>query len=367
MAFRIPRALLIAGLAVVLAAAAGGVWLKLGRKPAQARPVAGAGEPHATYVVSRVELADLVSVDGNLVAVQARDLNFSGGGTVAEIPVVEGERVAKGALIARLEDSAARYNLAVVEQSLEEQRLAGAARKIALLELEREVKKAALRDTRIEAPFAGIVSSIDVDPGQTVAASTKVGRVIDRSAFTAAVEVDELDAPRIKPGQEVRFHFEALPELNVRGTVDSVPVEGRVTSDGVAVVDATLRIDRPPAQILPGYSFTAEIVVSPKRELLVVDKKGLIERNGRFIALKVVGPGQPPARQSVEGRDLGDGRYEITSGLSEGDRVLAPPSTTNGTAANAPANPLGLFGIPGGPAGPPGGQLRSGSRPGASR
>ncbi len=359
---------LIVALAAALAAAGGAAgYVVLGRRPA-----AAAAPETRLYTVAKVELTELVSVDGNLEPIQVRDLTFAGGGTVAEIAVSEGARVERGQLIARLEDSAERYALAAVEQSIEEQRLAGAARRIALLELEREVKRAALRDARIEAPFAGIVSSVDVDNGQTVSASTRIARLIDRSALTAEVEVDELDAPRLRPGQEVRFHFESLPDLDLRGVVASVPVEARVTDAGVAVVDAELRLDSPPPQVLPGYSFTADIVVTPAREILVVDKKALLERNGRLIAFRAGEPGQPPARQPVEARDLGDGRYEIVGGLAEGDRLLAPPSTaarTGQSSTAAPANPLGIFGIPGGrlPAGGGPGLREGAPRTGGAR
>jgi hypothetical protein len=190
-----------------------------------------------------------------------------------------------------------------------------------------------------------------------------VARVIDRSALTATVEVDELDAPRVRQGQEVRFHFEALPDLDLRGVVASVPVEGRVTDDGVAVIDADLRIDNPPQRVLPGYSFTAEIVIEPVREILVIDRNALSERNGRLVALKAGAPGEPPVPTPVRARDLGDGRYEIQEGLSQGDRVVGALSGSAGvgSAGSAPANPLGIFGIPGG--GPPpggGSRLRAG-------
>jgi len=351
----------IAAAVIVAVAAGGGAYALLLRK---GRSAAAAPQTTRLYSVQKVEQTELVSVDGNLKPVEARDLAFPTGGTLVELAVAEGDRVAKGQLIARLEDSGARYDVAVVEQSIEEQRLAGAARRIALLELEREVKRTALRNTRLEAPFAGFVSAADVEVGQTVAASTTIARVIDRTTLIAEVEVDELDAPRVRPGQEVRFHLEALPTLDLRGIVASVPVEGRVTSDGVAVVDATVRLENPPREVLPGYSFSAEIVVSAKREVLVADKKALLERDGRFVAFKASGPGRPPERVQVEAKDLGDGRYEIVKGLAEGDSLVAPPTASSangsGAATNTPANPLGLFGIPQ-PGGSPAGRLRQGA------
>ncbi len=55
---------------------------------------------------------------------------------------------------------------------------------------------------------------------------TSAIRVIDLSAMKAKVEIDELDVHRVRPGQKVRFFFDALPDFEIIGYVFSLPQEG---------------------------------------------------------------------------------------------------------------------------------------------
>jgi RND family efflux transporter MFP subunit len=227
------------------------------------------------------------------------------------------------------------------------------------------MKQAALQQNRVWTTISGIVSNVDVREGEYVKSGetiSPIARVIDLSALKAKVEIDELDVPSVKIGQKVVFHIDALPELQVAGRVSLLPLEGRVTSEGIAVLDAEVQIHRPPKTLLPGYSFSAQIIAGEDERLLVLDERALWkEDRGAYVLLLPAAPGgaeSGPLRQA-ERREVKTASYEtgkvrVLEGLSEGDRVLAAPAagdaaggkaTGGKEAARQSANPLSIFGF----------------------
>ena len=309
----------------------------------------------AIYVVERAILGETVEVSGNIEAITAYDMSFSASGSLVEITVEEGDTVASGQLVARREDSSERYEVASVALDIETERISGSSRNLQLLELEYEVKRRALDATRIVAPASGVVSEIDADIGDYISAGDTVVRVIDRRALIAEVEVDELDAPIVQPGQSVRFFFDALPDTDVAGVVAALPVEGRVTDQELAVLDVTLAIDDPPAQIVPGYSFVAEIVVSAEEEILVVDSDAVMNGDGGTFVLKAPEGEERPTPTPIQAVDLGDGRHRVVSGVVEGADLVVPIVSSDDTAGRSRMGLTNLLNARTG-GGPPGGR-----------
>ena len=86
-----------------------------------------------------------------------------------------------------------------------------------------EGAQADLRNSRMTAPFTGQVLSIPAKTDQWVQAGEPVMVLADASQWM--VEIDDLkenDAPRLQTGQEVRLSVDALPDLELNGTVQSI-------------------------------------------------------------------------------------------------------------------------------------------------
>ena len=69
-----------------------------------------------------------------------------------------------------------------------------------------------------------------------------------------------IDASRLKIGERAELKFPAVPDAKVNAIVTAFPSAARITSRGAAVLDAEIRINNPPENILPGYSFSGFIV-----------------------------------------------------------------------------------------------------------
>jgi multidrug efflux pump subunit AcrA (membrane-fusion protein) len=75
----------------------------------------------------------------------------------------------------------------------------------ALAELERGQTEATIRSMEIKSPHDGIVVEVLKVPGQSIAISDPIVRVIDPSTIRATGYLDVSDAWRVRPGQAVRI------------------------------------------------------------------------------------------------------------------------------------------------------------------
>jgi membrane fusion protein (multidrug efflux system) len=281
-------------------------------------------DQYRTGIVELIVFAETVEITGNLMPIDARDLAFPITGRVISVPVEVGTFVARGSVVARLDDSKARYELATVETQLQQKRLSGSSREIQILELQREIAARAVQDHVLRSPIDGRISAIDIRVNDFVSAGMRIARVIDDSSFKARVQIDELDSPRVRVGQRVRFFFDALPELDVTGSVLSLAIEARITSNGLAVRDAEVLIKDPPDELLSGYSFTGQILLGQEEKVLAVPEKAVFNQGGETFVLLPSENGGVPEKRIVEARVLDRERIRILSGLSEGQKILVP-------------------------------------------
>jgi len=281
-------------------------------------------DQYRTTFVESIVYAETVEITGNLRPVEARDLSFPVAGRVTAVPVEVATSVVRGSVVARLNDSKARYELASVETMLQQKKLSGASRETQILELEREIRAQAVQDHVLRSPISGRVSEIDVRVNEYVAAGKRVARVIDDSSFKATVQIDELDSPRVREGQLVRFFFDALPEVEVTGSVLSLAIEARITSNGLAVRDGEVLIEDPPAELLSGYSFTGQILLGKEEKVLAVPQEAVFNQGGETFLLLPPENGGVPEKQIVEARVLDSDSIGILSGLSDGQEILVP-------------------------------------------
>ena len=83
--------------------------------------------------------------------------------------------------------------------------------------------KTAVTDTELRAPLAGTIAKLDVKPGETAAPGLSIGILADFSGWQIVTDdLTEIKVPNIAEGQPVIVTFDALPELELKGRVDSI-------------------------------------------------------------------------------------------------------------------------------------------------
>jgi len=308
-------------IAVAIALAAGGAGgYALLRKKAAPKPP---GEETAT--VEKRAMDDIIEVSGHLKARDEQEIRAPAAGFVDSVAARVGSRLSPGDPIASMDSTLAGFELDKLAYQIEQERFAGNRRKVELLERELAARRRTVDDLTIRAHIAGLVSRLDLKPGDVVKEGESYGRVIDTSSLVADVEIGETDIPRARVGQAVEFRFPAIPGLVAKGRVASFPAEARVNQRGLVVLDAKLVIDAPPPGLLPAYSFDAVIKAGESREVLVVDSRAVSYRAGKpYVERRAEDGSWREAEVETEG--FGSGLVRVVAGCSEGDVLrIAPP------------------------------------------
>ena len=122
-----------------------------------------------------------------------------------------------------------------LDEERREARIAAAEARIAVLQVNLDAARIALEDSELRAPFAGVVVALKVDAGEEVNARQVVMSLANVSEWELlTVDLDELSVVNLSEGDNVKVSFDALPELEMSGTVSRISrfgeeVKGSVT------------------------------------------------------------------------------------------------------------------------------------------
>jgi RND family efflux transporter MFP subunit len=320
----------------------------------------------ATASMSSPSQANAVlTASGYVVARRKAAVASKGTGTLVYLGVDEGDKVKKGQVIARLEDSdvaaardRARENLRVAEadlneakQSLERMRLllkqefvAQADYDIAEARYKRVVStidaakfglkeaEVAVDNTRIIAPFDGTVLKKNADVGEIVAplagaASSKaaVVTIADMSSLEVDADVSEANITRVSPEQACEITLDAYPQQRYPGYVTKiVPTADRAK----ATVMVKIKFREYDQKVLPEMSAKISFLAagagnSPadSKALLTVPAAAVATRNGRTVVYQI--RDDRVVEVPVKTGQKLTGLLEITEGLKDGDKVVS--------------------------------------------
>ena len=312
------------------------------------------------YTVKTETYENVIEISGTIEAAHEQTLQALSDGTVLGVFVEAGDHVKKGDLILQLDDTTEQYNLAKQDYDMATKRITGSAKEIKLMETQRLSLVQKIADRKVVATFDGLIADLDVNVGDSLEAKDTVGTLVNVDYLTAEVEVAETDVGKLKVGQKVLFTFPAYSGGTVEGYVTGWPAIGEVTSRGATVVKAKVRIDDYPESILPNFSFTGKIEISPTVENLVVERYAVAYEDGNaYVVLARSGE-----KRSVTVERYGKEYVKITSGLKGGEvlkQLTAPKKSglkrnKNGMPSGGfPAPPSGAGGtggFGGGPGGP---------------
>jgi HlyD family secretion protein len=254
------------------------------------------------------------------------------------------------------EISAAKAAVSAAEQQLAQKRTPYTEADIQSAQAAVDEAKAALAlaqhnldGATLVAPFAGVVSAVAMNPGESSAGGTVT--LVDPKALRIDATLDESEIAKLALGQEAAITFDALTGRNFRGKVIAIAPSG-TSSAGVVTYLVSLSIEETDG-LKAGMTANASIVTSSKENVLLVPNRAL-QMQGRERVVNVLVGGKPEVRVVRVG--VSNDQYtEITDGLNEGDEVLVGGTTTTSPRVNTGGLIIG-GGVLGG--GPPGGMGR---------
>jgi RND family efflux transporter MFP subunit len=211
------------------------------------------------------------SFPGRAEAKEEVNLGFEVGGILIERPVYKGDEVKKGQLLARLDPRDFKNELAAAKAERDRarayrDRIAEAlkARAVARQDLtdaeaqlegaiaREEIKRKALDDSHIYAPYDGVIAFTYFDEFKRVQAKEKILRLLDISKIKFTVDLPEGLISYIPYVTKVWVEYDAFPGRKIPAKIKEVGTEASETTRTYPV---TLIMDQPKdIKILPGMS-----------------------------------------------------------------------------------------------------------------
>lgn len=203
----------------------------------------------------------------------------------------------------------------------------------------------------IRAPFDGTIGRIPVSVYSQAGASTVIATIIgDRKI--ANISLNEVDAAKVKAGQQVKIEFDAIDGLHATGTVDRVDLVGTV-SQGVVSYTVRVAIDTIDDRIKPGMSMNVSIITKEKSGVLTVPSSAVKSQGNRkyveIIKTPTAGSSNSPSTRTVTATsgtapsivmvtvgEADDVNTEITGGLERGQMVVTRTISASGSTATTP-------------------------------
>ena len=209
-----------------------------------------------------------------------------------------------------------------------------AAREAAVREREaraaHELAASKLAQTTIRASLPGTVLVRAVEPGDIVSPGKRLLTVNSSSETRLTAQIDEKNLPYLKTGQAALASSEAFPDRNFKAVLYYIS-PGVDTTRGS--VEARFRVPEPPAYLRADMTVSIDIGVGRKDGALTVPSEAVREA-GNVRTVQVVRDGTVHGAKVETGIRTGS-RYEVLSGLAEGDVIVLTRGVEDGARVRA--------------------------------
>jgi membrane fusion protein (multidrug efflux system) len=323
---------------------------------AQAPKDAPKGPPPATQVKAAAARAapatDEVGAVGSLRADEAVTIRPEIAGRIAEIRFNEGQAIARGALLVRLDQaelaavlasSAAQAQLDkqrlersedlfkksfISQQALDEAR-SNYARSVA----KQREDEAKLAKTEMRSSFAGIAGLRQVSEGQYVPAGTDIARIEKVDQLKLDFRIPESFVGRLKNGQPVKVLVDSYPDEAFAGSVFAIEP---AVDEQTRTVLLRARVANAGLKLRPGMFARVQVQLGVREQAVWIPEAAIVPKGQDSFVFRVVEGKAALMKVQTGARKVGE--VEIRKGLSAGDLVV-----TEGIQKIGPGSPVVLM------------------------
>ncbi len=286
---------------------------------------------------------------GTVESENALDVSFLVVGNIEQMYATEGQKVAKGQLLAKLntaslksahdltvaslqqaQDAYKRMSAMYENNSLPEIQYIDVKTKLEQARSSEAIARKNLQDGNIYAPQSGVIGRRYLEPGANVMPGTPVYNIMDISSVKVKTAIPE--------GEISAIHNGALCQIKI-SALNNETFEGKVIEKGVSAnpishtYDIKIKINNPAGKIMPGMVCRSYLGSSSKTGVIVVPIKSVqVDYSGkRFVWLK--DKQNKAVYKEVTLGNLSENGVQITSGLQPDDELITEgyQNISNGT------------------------------------
>lgn len=300
-----------------------------------------------THTVKRHTLEDVLSLSGEIDALEKADLHFQTGGKLAWVGVEEGDAVKKYQVIASLDQRQLQKTLQKYlntyskerrdfEQTITDNDELGIALSLDIRDRAKRVMENAQFDldnsvidvelqsiskeyTNLYSPIKGIVTRVDIkEPGVNILV-TDTFQVINPESIIFIVSADQTEVVELAQGKEGQITFDAYPDEKVGAKIKTISYTPKTNETGTVyevkmVLDS---IDGNPYRL--GMTGDADFVIRKIPNVISIPIEYIKDEEEKQYVFKSEN-GKMQKMPIEIGAEYG-GMVEIKSGLSEGDLI----------------------------------------------
>jgi RND family efflux transporter MFP subunit len=297
-----------------------------------------------TFEVNPEKFVHYLELQGDVTTKQNVLIYPEMAGTLYRVYVKEGQKVAKGQVLASIDDGGLSSQLAQAKTQAElsrttferqkrlwEQNIGSEiqylqakttyeAQQSAVKQLESQVGKSTIR-----APFAGIIDDVIKDQGTVVSPGpgSEVFRIVNLSNMYIKVEVPESHLPNVTPGKDVRVYFPVLGD----SVITKIRQTGNFINPSNRSFTAEIPVPSHDGKVKP--NLTAKVMINDyTSENAILIPQSIVSENAdgeQYVFLVDADSisSDPVAKKVVieTGKTQGD-YVEVLSGINSGDGII---------------------------------------------
>lgn len=292
-----------------------------------------------------------IAITGELRPIERIDIRARLEGDLISVNVREGQRVARGAVLAQFESfveqsgrvsaeadraaartevSTAQWNLdqsrelfkegAIPERDLRaaEQQLASARARLAAADQRMRSAANTFSDTRVVAPVNGVIETRSISPGEHVARGASMFTLVRNDVLELAAAVPAAQASDLRIGQTIRF---SAANRTVIGRVARISPTVDPSSRAVTVY---VQIPNAGGELRGGTFATGRLVLSTDTSVISIPGAAVRFRvdSGQPFVYRIVAGVIEQADVRTGYTDEAAGAVEVLEGLNAGDRIV---------------------------------------------
>ena len=314
--------------------------------------------PVEAEALQRGSIAAFYSATGTLEADREARVVPRLAGQIVSIEVEEGDFVERGQVLARvdadrlrIEKQQADADLSRMRQDFERHQEMHARDLISTEVFERvkydfeaqtarvELVELELSYSAITAPFSGVVSERMIKLGNQVNTAEPIFVITAMTPLQATLDVPERELARLANDQPVAVTMDALPDQTYAGFIQRI---SPVVDAGSGTFRVTVEVNDETGRLRPGMFGRFQVIYDERESVLLAPVAAVTIEDGRA-SVYVVEQDEAHQRE-IEVGYRNNGKYEVLSGLTEGDRVIVvgQAALRDGSKVQVLGDPIGL-------------------------